>query len=154
MDGRICCDCGVWKPASAFYTIVQRGRERLHSYCKDCFKDRNKSNYVAHAEQQRRWMREYRSQLRMQVVEAYGSACSCCGETTVEFLTVDHVENDGAEHRRQLGASGGPRFYRTILAEGCPPKYQLLCWNCNAAKAIYGLCPHQLKAAVAAERNL
>ena len=33
------------------------------------------------------------------VLDHYGRACSCCGETEPAFLTIDHVNNDGAEHR-------------------------------------------------------
>ena len=43
--------------------------------------------------------RKYRK-LRAQVIAAYGGACACCGENAPEFLQVDHINNDGAEHRR------------------------------------------------------
>ena len=42
----------------------------------------------------------YRHKLRADAIEAYGSKCSCCGESESRFLTFDHINNDGAEHRR------------------------------------------------------
>ena len=83
--------------------------------------------------------------LRQQVVSAYGSKCACCGESRPEFIHVDHVDNDGAEHRRKIG-TGGLKFYTWLRARGFPKKgFQLLCANCNSAKGIYGYCPHQVE---------
>lgn len=71
--------------------------------------------------------------LRRQVIAAYGSCCACCGEARYEFLQIDHVHNDGAEHRRQLKNSAA--VLRAIRDAGYPPEYQALCANCNFAKA-------------------
>lgn len=77
----------------------------------------------------------------------YGLACKCCGEDRPEFLTLDHVRGDGAAHRRKLkklyGWEGGASFYRHLRKNGYPEGYQTLCWNCNAAKSLFGGCPHQ-----------
>src|SRR6266487_243530 len=50
-------------------------------------------------------MANYRK-VREEVLQAYGHACVCCGETRGEFLAIDHVNNDGAVHRREIGGSG------------------------------------------------
>ena len=44
--------------------------------------------------------------------EAYGGCkCACCGEATFEFLSIDHTDNNGAVHRKELrrgeGSNGG-----------------------------------------------
>ncbi len=71
-----------------------------------------------------------------------GYICACCGETIRIFLTIDHINNDGAEHRRTIGGIG--RFYRWLLKNGCPKGFQVMCRNCNWAKyANKGLCPHK-----------
>ncbi len=71
--------------------------------------------------------------------------CACCGERRIEFLTLEHLNNDGAEHRRQIGSSrgGGDRVYRDLVKQGLPPGYAVKCWNCNCAKGAYGYCPHE-----------
>lgn len=81
--------------------------------------------------------------LRMEMIEAYGGKCSCCGEDTYEFLTLEHKNNNGAAHRKHRGTN-------TIILElknlGWPKDdYTILCWNCNSSKFMYGICPHQLK---------
>jgi hypothetical protein len=81
---------------------------------------------------------ERRRSYRTEVMARLGSRCQCCGETTPVFLTLDHVQNDGYKDRR----TARHLIYKRVLDEGCPPeRYQILCWNCNAAKALGG-CPH------------
>lgn len=41
-------------------------------------------------------------------------------------------------------------FYRWIKKNGFPDSVQVLCWNCNCAKGIYGYCPHSTQASDAA----
>lgn len=84
--------------------------------------------------------REASRRLRNEVLDAYGAACACCGETERVFLCIDHVNNDGAEHRKKVGSVG---VYRSIIKNNFPPEFQVLCWNCNMAKQILGTCPHQ-----------
>lgn len=75
--------------------------------------------------------------VRHRVIEGYGGQCVCCGEKDHCFLVLDHVFNDGNAERQK-----GVDVYRKAIRENFPPRYQLLCHNCNAAKAIYGQCPH------------
>jgi hypothetical protein len=44
--------------------------------------------------------KRWRIGIREDVIAAYGGRCACCGEFERDFLTLDHVNNDGAEHRR------------------------------------------------------
>ena len=84
--------------------------------------------------------------LRFRTLQHYSQSiipfCACCHETILEFLTIDHINNDGAEQRKQLRGRG-----RTILLwikrNDYPPGFQVLCMNCNHAKGSYGVCPHE-----------
>jgi hypothetical protein len=82
--------------------------------------------------------------LRQEVLSAYGGKCACCGESTPEFLGIDHVNNDGESHRRELKGYGRS-INRWLKMNGFPHdgRFQLLCHNCNMAKGCYGGCPHQ-----------
>ncbi len=75
--------------------------------------------------------------------------CACCGIRGLDFLTLDHINNDGAKQRLQtLGAKnmGGMHTYSWLKKRGFPQGFQVLCWNCNAAKHINkGTCPHQVR---------
>lgn len=81
----------------------------------------------------------YRS-LRLEAIAHYGGRCVCCGEDEVAFLALDHVNDDGAEQRREHGT--GYSFLRSLKRRGWPDDIQILCHNCNIAKA-HGGCPHQ-----------
>lgn len=82
---------------------------------------------------------------KLQVMSRYGrhGRAQCCWEgCTVEdldMLTLDHVENNGAEHRRsytKTGRGGGTQLYRLLEKQGYPPGYQTLCANHNLKKHI------------------
>jgi hypothetical protein len=79
--------------------------------------------------------------LKAKVFDHYGDFCKCCGETYHEFLTVDHINDDGAEHRRNV--TGTTSIYRWLVSNDFPSGFQILCWNCNAAKHFRDGCPHQ-----------
>lgn len=83
-----------------------------------------------------------RRTMRLAALKAYGGACGCCGETQEEFLSIDHINNDGAKHRREIGGGGGSTIYQWLKNEGYPRGFQVLCFNCNMAKGFYGQCPH------------
>lgn len=90
------------------------------------------------------YMKNWRAKNKKEAIAAYGGACTCCGERLEELLSIDHVYNDGAEHRRQSGVGTGAPFYHWLKKQGFPKdRFQLLCFNCNCAKAFFGICPHQ-----------
>lgn len=111
--------------------------------CIACCKAYNKQRYVNKKELIREQQRVYDLSVKRRIIEAYGGKCTCCGEETLEFLTIDHVNNDGAEDRRQNGKKSGGKLYRWLIKNGFPKEdYQLLCYNCNCAKGFFGYCPH------------
>ena len=89
------------------------------------------------------WYKEVRKknhqQHRIATLEAYGKRCQCCGETQLEFLTIDHILG----WRATLAPRSGNRLYRWLRNNSYPEGFQVLCWNCNCAKGIMGGCPHR-----------
>lgn len=86
----------------------------------------------------------YEKYMKGLVFEAYGNRCVCCGETRFEFLTIDHINDDGKEERKK--GRWGYTLFKYIIENNYPKEsYQLLCWNCNMTKGIYGNCAHHLK---------
>ena len=81
--------------------------------------------------------------LKLEMIEAYGGKCACCGQDIPEFLTLDHPNGDGAEDRRQRKTNGGYGMYLQLKREGWPKTFRLLCWDCNCSIGRYGYCPHQ-----------
>lgn len=71
--------------------------------------------------------------------------CNCCGEKQIKFLALDHINGGGNKHRKQIGIKGkGGNIYLWIIRENFPNGFQVLCHNCNMAKAYYGQCPHNV----------
>lgn len=86
--------------------------------------------------------------LKLEVYAAYGGAkCACCGEDHIEFLSIDHINDNGAAHRKKIfgdsRAGSSERMYRWLKRNNYPPGFQILCMNCNCAKHRYGECPHK-----------
>ena len=74
--------------------------------------------------------------------------CSCCGESNYEFLSIDHVNGGGTQHRKRLSPDGmtnrsGRTFYKWLIKNNFPPGYRVLCLNCNWARGKLGYCPHE-----------
>ena len=118
-----CSKCKVVKPANDF-TIDKSVEGGLRSSCKVC-------DTATH------------QKLRTEVLSHYvggAPACACCRETTLEFLSIDHVNGGGRKHREELKQRS---IYAWLKKEGYPEGYQVLCHNCNQAKGFYGECPHE-----------
>lgn len=109
-----------------------------------CCKARKTGSVLKKCEVCRAQSRRRAERHKQHVFERYGNYCACCGLTDARFLSVDHVNNDGA-HQRRTRHGTGEQFYRYILKLGCPNEYQLLCFNCNFAKRMFaGVCPHEI----------
>lgn len=91
-------------------------------------------------------MKEYRQRIKDAVFGAYGGyVCNCCGITEKSVLCIDHINNDGYAHRKQIGTRGGIALYLWIVKNNFPPLFQALCYNCNQSKRINkGICFHKL----------
>jgi hypothetical protein len=114
---------------------VETHRVQINDYAK---KYREK-----HPEKRKEYRDRYRRNLKIEVISHYCDEeikCVCCGETILEFLTIDHINNNGAEHRRRVG----PNIYNWLKKNNYPNGYQVLCMNCNWGKRVNGgICPHK-----------
>jgi len=84
--------------------------------------------------------------IKLEVIAAYGSKCDCPGGCDIaepDWLSVDHIEGSGVQHRKQLKVIGLD-FYRWLKKKGFPKKkFRLLCYNCNLSRGHKGMCPHE-----------
>jgi replicative superfamily II helicase len=134
-------------------------RQKNHRYYQENLekeKLRNKEYYAKNRERQleksRKWRTEnyqrmlqlnrmHNKKCRDRILDHYGRKCACCGEQNGKFLSVDHMNGNGAKHRKTIG--GGSRLYSWIIRNNYPDGFQLLCYNCNLGKAFNrGICPH------------
>ena len=119
--------------------------------CRNCPRPTRSGRVICqfcHDKQMTAQRKRYRTR-RSFLVDHFGPNCQCCGESEFQFLTLDHVNNDGAAHRRILRNEnkGGRQLiddiYRKIHADLPHPDIQVLCANCNLGRARNkGICPH------------
>lgn len=132
----------------------QAYREQHREY----LRERRKTHREQFKESQRR---TYQS-LRIEVLGHFSSdgipRCACCGETEIEFLHIDHVNGDGADHRRRVKAEtgktlGGTGMLYWLRDNNYPDGFQVLCANCNLAKRVNNICPHERRRREAQSEN-
>jgi hypothetical protein len=103
-----------------------------------------KSTCIVCAPKEKQRLREWRDGLIVDAMNAYGGCfCRCCGMTEFEFLTLDHVDGGGNQHRKELRKRKTTDIYTWAKKNGYPPGFQVLCMNCNWARGKFGECPHQ-----------
>jgi hypothetical protein len=76
----------------------------------------------------------YSRRLKGRVIDGYGGRCVHCGETTFEFLAIDHINGGERRHRKTLSRS----LYNMLVEQKYPAGYQVLCANCNWRKHTHG----------------
>jgi len=97
--------------------------------------------------------------LSREVRTLLGARCVCCGEDgDVEFLAVDHVQNDGHfEKKNKNGSREVQSYYAAIVrafrsndsekVAAVKARFAVRCHNCNESKHYgKGLCIHERKA--------
>jgi len=132
----------------------QRNRERVLSQLKEKRKDpiwlqqrteydrKYRADPVGRAKR-RQFQRNWYKKVRKECLDAYGGICACCGEKNLEFLTIDHIDGGGHQHRLRVGI--GNHFYEWLKRNNFPSGYRVLCYNCNCSLGHYGYCPHEKK---------
>lgn len=101
--------------------------------------NRSKIWHEEHPEASDAIRRNCNIRIKTEVLKHYGpnSELRCawpgCVVDDLDMLTLDHVNNDGAEERRNAGygnrGGAGREQYRRIKRMGFPEGYQTMCWN-------------------------
>lgn len=148
---KLCLLCKSYKKIEEFYvnTTSIDGRQ---AYCTECNK-KYYENFRANPDnviREKKRAQESHRRLKIDVFVHYGNKCECCGEENMKFLTIDHIDGAGSEHRRSLGlksrdkSGAGAAFYRWLRKNKYPEGYRVLCYNCNCGRQSNGgVCPHK-----------
>ena len=78
-------------------------------------------------------------------LDTMGNKCACCTEDIWQFMTLDHINNDGCEDRRGNSNPFTIGSFSRMKDDMDLSRYQMLCMNCNFCKGHNGFCPHALK---------
>lgn len=164
----LCADCGDVRSGSRLrcsaclkrvngYNKARRENWRAANSCLNCGAERRVEGLIScescknrtfekNARTSKQFKRDYaivwRQKQKAEVFAAYGGKCTCCDEDNLIFLSIDHKNNDGAEHRKVI--TPGSQFYGWLKRNKYPSAFQILCHNCNHGKYLNGgVCPHK-----------
>jgi hypothetical protein len=170
METKKCSECRRTLPLEQF--VLHNKRKSLTkrvASCKECRYERaeqwRKTNPQKVLEYSKGYRRKFHAEIlarerqvrfdrRLLVLQHYSNgdpACYCCGATEWEFLTLDHVAENGSAHRKELqqmqnGRHVGWYIFKWLIDNGFPGGYQVLCFNCNVGKhRNSGICPHEVE---------
>ncbi len=145
---KTCSACNIHKHTNDFYLTRSL---RPNGWCKECERAARRQRYAdTGGAADRVWhannkdsvndsARRQRVKRKMEALNKYGRSCANCGIVDTEVLSIDHINNDGAAHRRQTGAGSGSAFYAWLKAFEYPAGFQTLCLNCNHKKYLHSL---------------
>lgn len=146
---KTCKLCNISQPADKFHGRV----------CRPCLNARGRKYYQQLDPETKRTLyglyaaspvgkakkKRYYAKVKKDILQHYckgNIACNCCGESKEQFLTLDHIEPFSLT---KAGPRGGRTLYQWLRKRNYPEGFQVLCYNCNMARAKYdGVCPHKL----------
>lgn len=150
----------LYKPSLIIYTMPNKGYKYeiidvTCNECKDIFKAIyktkrcNKCKKIHESKLRiialKKWgWNEYQNKrklkIKTQIFEHYGMKCNCCDEREFKFLTLDHIIDNPKQKKK--AKNNQITVYVWIIKNNFPEGFQILCFNCNIAKGLYGKCPH------------
>lgn len=154
INNNICVDCGKNPCKSSYQRCHEcldknncRRKEKIqyrqiNNLCTVCGQSSDTRYCLSCREKYNNWikksnykliMKEKRDAIKQQVFDHYGNKCTHCGIEGFDLLTIDHINEDGASHRKSIKKSGST-FYRWLVNNKFPEGFQVLCWNCNMLK--------------------
>jgi hypothetical protein len=142
LTSKVCNKCNIRKDLNLFHQH-KTTRDGYYHTCKECNNKISKETYHKNKIRSRILNRLHRFRLKQEIFNKYGGfICACCKETEPIFLTLDHMNNNGAEERRIHG--NVEKLWSWLKRNNFPEGYQVLCFNCNAGKHLNnGICPHK-----------
>ena len=153
MNNKQCANCKQIKPLDEFFKNPT-GSNGRGCYCKKCHLERKqaarkeKKGYYG-SEKIKETDKKYReenhdhiknkskirhSKKKKSIITHYGNGkteCVKCGYSDMRALSINHIQSNGAEHRKQIGRGS---LYQWLLNHYLPDGFQTLCMNCQWIK--------------------
>ncbi len=138
----VSCVCKKHRAVKGSRIYRERYPEKRNSYYRDNKEKVKAQRYKIRdviIERQRKWRRD----LKLEVFTHYSNGkpkCKHCGFDDIRALCLDHVNNDGAEQRRNIRPKNRHRggssidVYIRAKRNKFPKDLQVLCSNCNRIK--------------------
>ena len=115
MELLTCNKCSLQKFKQEFAPRFDAKRQYTRKTCRACKNEQTRNVW---------------RKLRVEIFDHYGWECKCCGETIEQFLSLDHINNDGYLDKNPNGdKKSGKELYLLVKKEGFPDRFQTLCMN-------------------------
>lgn len=132
----------IWSKTKGGKLSIKKGREKYVNSTHG--KAVRKKYYLKHKVVIAQYVKVWKRQRKIEVLTKYsqgGNLCCSwpgCKIYDPDMLTLDHINDDGAAHRKKFG--GGDKIYLMVKKLGFPKtlSLQTLCWNHQWKKRIGG----------------
>ena len=115
-------------------------RQEYRNKNRDKIKEQRRVWNINNPGRNRQKERESLYKIKTQVLTHYSTMSSIpvcahpdCLVMNIDMLCIDHIDNNGNEHRRNIKRGN---IYRWLFVNKFPPGFQILCWNHNYIKEI------------------
>lgn len=87
-------------------------------------------------------LRRHSEQYKEAAINIYSNGDACCAicrNADIDVLCLDHIANNGSQHRaflRSVFGGGATNIYRMVKKLDYPTGLQVLCYNCNMKKEL------------------
>ena len=146
---KTCSKCKIEKHV-VFFSKNKSQKSDYCNQCKECHKEYSKNNKDKISEKKKEYYKnnkkkcienskKYNKKYRKVVINHYTKGKNTCmwyegcDITDPDMLAIDHINNDGAEHRRKVGGSGNI-VVKWLIKNNFPLGFQILCCNHNQKK--------------------
>lgn len=106
----------------------------IHCYNRSDFTKQNKARWKASGKG-KYWYHANDQRLRTIAISHYSNGkncCALCGFNDIRALTIDHIDNNGNEHRKTFNTT----INAWLHTHNYPDCFQVLCCNCNWIKEV------------------
>ncbi len=117
---------------------IEQIKEKFQVLCANCNSIKQSRKYFDLPNNEITNAQRYKIKLWKEAYNFFGP-CKMCGETNIKTLSIDHINGDGSEKRKNgegIGTSLLSTFRKNNWPESIKEEYQLLCFNCH-----YGIKP-------------
>ena len=138
-----CIKCEVELTDENWYKHLQKGIHVWH-ICKECHREKMRKWKNKRSKKEKlEYNRKERARLKSKVFGHYSKEEIKCqnpncavpgGMRDIRALTIDHLYNNGTQHRKKIGGLTGMRFYYWLKRNNYPEGFQILCMNCQLIK--------------------
>ena len=100
---------------------------------KDAMDEASRKRYANNREKYKAAVIRRSIYIKAAVFQHYGGRCNACGESRLGCLELDHINNDGARHRKQSKRRSNDTIYLDLLNSNFKTDFslQILCASCH-----------------------